>query len=47
MQGLPEKHRLPFLAIRAIISTASTDIPENVLRALNSQGHINMWKLLT
>lgn len=44
---LAEKHRLPFLAIRAIIDTASTDIPENVLRALNSQGHINMWKLLT
>jgi adenosylhomocysteine nucleosidase len=44
---LAQEHRLPFLAIRAIIDTASTDIPENVLRALHSQGHIDVWKLLT
>ena len=37
---------LPFLALRAIVDTASSDIPENVLEALDSQGNINVWKLL-
>ena len=40
-----QEHRLPFLALRAIIDTASTDIPANVLKALDSQGRINIWKL--
>ena len=44
---LAKERRLPFLAIRAIVDTASTDIPENVLEALDSQGNINVWKLLT
>jgi adenosylhomocysteine nucleosidase len=38
---------LPFMAIRAIIDTSSTDIPENVLKALDPEGNINPWKLLT
>ncbi len=41
------EHRLPFMAIRAIVDTASTDIPENVLNALDQQGSISVWKLLT
>ena len=44
---LAEERRLPFIAIRAIIDTASTDIPENVLEALSPQGDISVWKLLT
>ncbi len=44
---LAQEHRLPFIAIRAIIDTASTDIPENILTALDPQGNINFWKLLT
>jgi len=40
-----QEHRLPFLALRAIIDTASTDIPANVLKALDAQGHINVWKV--
>jgi adenosylhomocysteine nucleosidase len=44
---LAQEHRLPFIAIRAIIDTASTDIPESVLEALSPQGHISVWKLLT
>jgi adenosylhomocysteine nucleosidase len=40
-----QEHRLPFLALRAIIDTASTDIPANVLKALDWQGRINIWKL--
>ncbi|HEX9145123.1 MAG TPA: phosphorylase [Candidatus Binatia bacterium] len=44
---LAEERRLPFVAIRAIIDTASTDIPENVLEALSLQGDISVWKLLT
>lgn len=44
---LAEERRLPFIAIRAIIDTASTDIPENVLEALNPQGNLSVWKFLT
>jgi adenosylhomocysteine nucleosidase len=42
---LAEERRLPFIAIRAIIDTASTDIPENVLEALSPHGDISVWKL--
>ena len=38
---------LPFVAIRAIVDTASSDIPKNVLKALDAQGNINVWNLLT
>jgi adenosylhomocysteine nucleosidase len=44
---LAKEHGLPFMAIRAIVDTASTDIPENVLKALDPEGNINLWKLLT
>ena len=44
---LAQEHGLPFIAIRAIVDTASTDIPENVLKALDPQGDISVWKLLT
>jgi adenosylhomocysteine nucleosidase len=43
---LAQKHGIPFMAIRAIVDTLSNDIPENVLKALDPQGHINLWKLL-
>jgi adenosylhomocysteine nucleosidase len=43
---LAKERRLPFVAIRAIIDTASTDIPESVLEALSPQGDISGWKLL-
>ena len=44
---LAKEYGLPFIAIRAIIDTPSTDIPENVLKALDPEGNINLWKLLT
>jgi adenosylhomocysteine nucleosidase len=44
---LAENSGLPFLAIRAIVDTPSTDIPENVLKALDPQGNVNLWNLLT
>jgi adenosylhomocysteine nucleosidase len=43
---LAKEHGLPFMAIRAIVDTASTDIPATVLKALDSQGNISVWKLL-
>jgi adenosylhomocysteine nucleosidase len=43
---LAQEYGLPFMAIRAIVDTASTDIPENVLQALDPQGDISLWKLL-
>ncbi|HEU4341739.1 MAG TPA: phosphorylase [Candidatus Binatia bacterium] len=44
---LASEHRLPFVALRAIIDTASTDIPEKLLKALDSEGDISVWKLVT
>jgi adenosylhomocysteine nucleosidase len=44
---IAQQHRLPFLALRAIIDTAPTDIPVNVLKALDSEGRINLWKLFS
>lgn len=38
---------LPFVAVRAIVDTPSTEIPDNVLRALDPQGRVNLWNLLT
>lgn len=38
---------LPFIAVRAIVDTASTDIPENVLKSLDQQGRLTIRKLLT
>ena len=43
---LAQEHGLPFVAIRAIVDSVSTDIPENVLKALDPQGNISVWKLL-
>jgi adenosylhomocysteine nucleosidase len=43
---LAKERRLPFLAIRAITDTASTDIPESVLEALSPQGDVSVWRLL-
>ncbi|HXV83839.1 MAG TPA: hypothetical protein VEG60_28620 [Candidatus Binatia bacterium] len=43
---LAEEHRLPFLAIRAIVDTPSSDIPDNVLKALDPHGRISVGKLL-
>jgi adenosylhomocysteine nucleosidase len=44
---LAKQRRLPFVAIRAIVDTASTDIPQSVLKALSPDGAISVWKLLT
>jgi len=44
---LAKEYRLPFIAIRSIVDTASTDSPEKVLKALTPQGRISVWKLLT
>ena len=44
---LAKAYALPFVAIRAIVDTPSTDIPESVLKALDAQGNVNLWKLLT
>jgi adenosylhomocysteine nucleosidase len=38
---------LPFVAIRAVVDTLSTEIPDNVLRTLDPQGSTNLWNLLT
>jgi len=43
---LAKERRLPFVVVRAIIDTASTDIPVSVMTALNPHGDISAWKLL-
>jgi adenosylhomocysteine nucleosidase len=40
------ERRLPFAVVRAVVDTASTQIPENVMRALGSSGDINVRSLL-
>jgi adenosylhomocysteine nucleosidase len=42
-----EKHRLPFITIRAIVDTASTNLPKTLGKALDPDGGISAWKLLT
>ena len=42
-----KEHGLPFIALRAIVDSSSTDIPENILKALDTVGNINLWKLFT
>ena len=44
---LAKDHGLPFMAIRAIVDTLSTDIPQSVVTALDPKGNVNLWKLLT
>jgi len=43
---LARERRLPFAVVRAVVDTASTQIPENVMRALDSSGDINVRNLL-
>ena len=44
---LAKNRGLPFVAIRAVVDTLSTEIPDNVLRALDPQGSVKLWNLLT
>ena len=43
---LARARRMPFVVVRVIVDTASTQIPENVMRALGSSGDINVRSLL-
>lgn len=40
------ERRLPFAVVRAVIDTASSDIPQNVMRSLDPQGNVNVEKFL-
>jgi adenosylhomocysteine nucleosidase len=44
---LAHEHGLPFVAVRVIADSSSTYIPETVLNALDSDGRIDLRKLLT
>lgn len=43
---LARARRMPFVVVRVIVDTASTQIPENVMRALDSSGDINVRSCL-
>jgi adenosylhomocysteine nucleosidase len=43
---LARARRMPFVVVRVIVDTASTQIPENVMRALDSSGDINLRSCL-
>jgi adenosylhomocysteine nucleosidase len=43
---LARARRIPFVVVRVIVDTASTQIPENVMRALDSSGDINVRSCL-
>ena len=42
-----QAHRIPFISIRAITDSASTEIPASVLQALDTQGRVTAGKLFT
>jgi adenosylhomocysteine nucleosidase len=44
---LAKDYGLPFVAIRAIVDTPLTDIPDAVTKALDPHGNVNLWKLIT
>ena len=44
---LAKDRGLPFMVIRAIIDSASTEIPETIQEAFHAQEEIRVWKLLT
>jgi adenosylhomocysteine nucleosidase len=43
---LAQERRLPFAVVRAVVDTASTDIPQNVMQSLGPEGDISVWKFL-
>lgn len=43
---LARARRMPFVVVRVIVDTASTQIPENVMRALDSTGNVNIRSCL-
>ena len=40
------EHRLPFVVVRAVVDSASTHLPENVMQALDSEGEISVRSFL-
>jgi adenosylhomocysteine nucleosidase len=40
------EHQLPFLAVRVIVDSASTHLPENVMQLLDAEGKINVGSFL-
>jgi adenosylhomocysteine nucleosidase len=40
------EHQLPFIVVRAIVDSASTHLPENVMQSLDSEGEINVRSFL-
>ena len=43
---LARARRMPFIVVRVIVDTASTQMPENVMRALDHKGDINVGSFL-
>ena len=39
-------HGIPFLAVRVIVDSAADALPRAVTAAANSQGHLNIWRLI-
>ena len=40
------EHRLPFVVVRAVVDSASTHLPENVMQSLDSEGEIRVRSFL-
>jgi adenosylhomocysteine nucleosidase len=41
-----QAHQLPFIAVRVIVDGASDTLPRAVTAAANSEGHLQIWRLL-
>jgi adenosylhomocysteine nucleosidase len=41
-----EAHQLPFIAMRVIVDSAADALPRAVTAAADSEGHLQMWRLM-
>ncbi len=43
---IAEQHGLPFLAVRVVVDSAADVLPRAVTAAANSEGHLQIWRLI-
>jgi adenosylhomocysteine nucleosidase len=43
---IAQSHRIPFIAVRVIVDSASDALPRAVSAAADSEGHLQVWRLM-
>jgi len=41
-----ERHRLPFIAVRVVVDSATDVLPRAVTAAADNEGHLQIWRLI-